>query len=886
MKKANALLLFFVILASALCVLCACDKDDACEHSFGEWQVTQQATCTQDGEEERKCSLCGKTETRTVDALGHTGGQATCEQQAICDRCGKPYGELAEHVLGAFAVTVEATCTQNGERRAECSVCGHPVTEAIPAKGHSGEWKVVAEPRCFDDGERQRICTVCDELEEEAIPAYGQHDLKDATCVGGKECTRCNYVEGDGKGHVFGEWTATQPATCTENGIEARRCLICGDEQTRTLLKTGHSGEWETVEAPTCTTNGTEGRYCTECGMFESRTAYRTGHTGEWVEIVAANCTENGYSERTCLTCGLTERKTLYAGHVYGDWWETVAPTCTETGYERRFCINCGSQQDREVAKIPHTGEWTVIVQPTCTENGAKMRTCEVCGQGENAVVEKLGHEMSAGSCTEPSVCARCGYTEYGGHVYDEGYVIIDPDCERHGIVWQTCTVCGHVEEIFTQQNGHTLGDWSVIKEPTCIEQGKERCFCSVCDKAFDRAVETIDHIMGEWVTTKEATCTREGERVRKCTMCDYIETEKVQKLAHTIVPATCTTDEKCSLCGYVVSKAPGHEYGETGCVRCNVSFAGYLTYELTDDGAGYRIVRCRDDFRQGELLVPDTYNGKPVLEIGNGAFSSLKFTSLYIPKSIVSIGNEAFPSDIESVFFEEGSALENIGDNAFSCYKLKEIKVPEGVKRIGRSAFSQVEVVYLPAGIEYIGQYAVNFGVALCADNERPSGWEVEWTTNGSRVYWGVGEETSVNIDGVLYVVAGENAVVAKAEDWVKEVEIPEKVAIGGKEYVVGEIGLKAFAGCSSLKSVVIAHSIKEIGDFAFANCESLTSFFIPKEVAIVGDNMFEGCKGLDKIYCEAESCPEQWVENWNWNNGLMEIVWGASEEDVAPAN
>ncbi len=75
MKKANALLLFFVILASALCVLCACDKDDACEHSFGEWQVTQQATCTQDGEEERKCSLCGYVVSK---APGHEYGETGC----------------------------------------------------------------------------------------------------------------------------------------------------------------------------------------------------------------------------------------------------------------------------------------------------------------------------------------------------------------------------------------------------------------------------------------------------------------------------------------------------------------------------------------------------------------------------------------------------------------------------------------------------------------------------------------------------------------------------------------------------------------------------------------------------------------------------------------
>lgn len=37
-----------------------------------------------------------ETQTKTVDtpALGHTGGTATCTEQAVCDRCGKAYGEM------------------------------------------------------------------------------------------------------------------------------------------------------------------------------------------------------------------------------------------------------------------------------------------------------------------------------------------------------------------------------------------------------------------------------------------------------------------------------------------------------------------------------------------------------------------------------------------------------------------------------------------------------------------------------------------------------------------------------------------------------------------------------------------------------------------------
>ena len=56
------------------------DPDKPHEHNFGEWVVTIPATCTEAGEEQRTCA-CGKTETRTVAALGHD------YVNGVCTRC-------------------------------------------------------------------------------------------------------------------------------------------------------------------------------------------------------------------------------------------------------------------------------------------------------------------------------------------------------------------------------------------------------------------------------------------------------------------------------------------------------------------------------------------------------------------------------------------------------------------------------------------------------------------------------------------------------------------------------------------------------------------------------------------------------------------------------
>lgn len=46
------------------------DSKEEHEHSYGEWTVTKDPSCTVNGEKERKCS-CGETRTKTIDALGH-----------------------------------------------------------------------------------------------------------------------------------------------------------------------------------------------------------------------------------------------------------------------------------------------------------------------------------------------------------------------------------------------------------------------------------------------------------------------------------------------------------------------------------------------------------------------------------------------------------------------------------------------------------------------------------------------------------------------------------------------------------------------------------------------------------------------------------------------
>ena len=58
------------------------DKVKAKGHSFGDWTVVSAATCTENGEEQRKCKNCDHSETRTVEATGHN------YENFVCTNCG------------------------------------------------------------------------------------------------------------------------------------------------------------------------------------------------------------------------------------------------------------------------------------------------------------------------------------------------------------------------------------------------------------------------------------------------------------------------------------------------------------------------------------------------------------------------------------------------------------------------------------------------------------------------------------------------------------------------------------------------------------------------------------------------------------------------------
>ena len=97
------------------------------------------ATCTAKGSYDRVvyCAVCKaelSRETVETEALGHTGGTATCLAKAVCKRCGEAYGEFGAHNYVSTNETWTGEKTVDGKQYftwghyEACSVCEHVKT--------------------------------------------------------------------------------------------------------------------------------------------------------------------------------------------------------------------------------------------------------------------------------------------------------------------------------------------------------------------------------------------------------------------------------------------------------------------------------------------------------------------------------------------------------------------------------------------------------------------------------------------------------------------------------------------------------------------------------------------------------------------------------------
>ena len=138
----------------------------------------------------------------------------------------------------------------------------------------------------------------------------------------------------------------------------------------------------------------------------------------------------------------------------------------------------------------------------------------------------------------------------------------------------------------------------------------------------------------------------------------------------------------------------------------------GYYTYTVTD---GKATITDVDTAISGDITIPSTLGGYPVVTIGDSAFMYCsKLANLSIPDSVMFIGDSAFDSCTSLANINIPSGVTAIGYNTFFyCTSLESIYIPDNVTTIGKGAFkycSNLTDVTIPSNTISIGSYAFQY--------------------------------------------------------------------------------------------------------------------------------------------------------------------------------
>ena len=237
-----------------------------------------------------------------------------------------------------------------------------------------------------------------------------------------------------------------------------------------------------------------------------------------------------------------------------------------------------------------------------------------------------------------------------------------------------------------------------------------------------------------------------------------------------------------------------------------------YCNYSLQSDDT-YMITGFKYNKFLADLVIPDTYEGKPVTAVKQNAFKDKALTSLVIGANVKTIGESAFEgcSSITSLTLNDN--LETIGNRAFyNSGSGNDYSMPSALKSIGNYAFyhrSAPEDLVIPANVEEIGIYAFSISGAKTLKFEE-----------GSKL-----TEIKKNTFESVGLVS---------------IELPSSIET---------IGQEAFSNCWYLETVKLSEGLKTIEYGAFSKNSSLKSIVIPNSVTTIGSNVFAGCSSLESI-------------------------------------
>ena len=242
----------------------------------------------------------------------------------------------------------------------------------------------------------------------------------------------------------------------------------------------------------------------------------------------------------------------------------------------------------------------------------------------------------------------------------------------------------------------------------------------------------------------------------------------------------------------------------------------------------------------------------KSLTSIGRNAFYDCQgLQELVLPKNLESIGDSAFAycCDLEKIVLPAG--LETIGDYAFSwCTALTTLELPDSLKHIGSCAFESctaLDRMTLPANLETAGS-----GLFYDCTSLTEISFAKGTTTILPRIFEGSCIERLELPDTITELTPGSFSGLENTLRYLRWTAgmpvVPAGVCLGLQvlETValpenVTEIGQDAFKRCSFLRNIHLPEGLTTIGPGAFAWCTSLSEMELPQTLTTIGAGAFD---------------------------------------------